>query len=121
MKGSSVDWQLCLFCQKSKCKGSKQLINLCTRKAEESLRKAVDILNDDANEDENCVARFNCTGSEAVNFRPKAKKKLSMRKLLLHLLAISKKAVARVQSNRDEAVIGSVSDSFNIGRSGIRC
>ena len=48
LEGSSVDWQLCLFCQKRKYKGSKQLINLCTRKAEESLRKAADILNDDA-------------------------------------------------------------------------
>ena len=33
---------------KIKYKGSKQLINLCTRKAEESLQKAADILNDDA-------------------------------------------------------------------------
>ena len=48
LEGSSVDWQLCLFCQKSKYKGSKQLVNLCTRQAEESLRKTADILNDDA-------------------------------------------------------------------------
>ena len=48
LEGSSVDWKLCLFRQKREYEGSKQLINLCARKAEVSLRKMADIFNDDA-------------------------------------------------------------------------
>ena len=48
LEGSSVDWNLCLFCQKSKYKGNRQLYNLCTPVAELSLREAAEALNDDA-------------------------------------------------------------------------
>ena len=42
-----VDWSLCLFCQKTKFKGERLLINLCTKQAEQSLRNAADVLKDD--------------------------------------------------------------------------
>ena len=132
LEGSLVDWKLCLFCLKSKCKGSKQLINLCTRKAEESLRKAADILNDDAmkmkiglpdliaQEAKYHKAYHQLYMENARKFPTKDKEETIYEKAFASFTSyIEKKLLQECRAREMKQLLeGSISDNFSRGRSG---